>query len=250
MTQIRSYHRPSRLEDALALLARSDVTTAPLGGGTVLSSQPDDVPEEVVDLQALELDAISRDGATLVYGAMARLQDIVDHDWTPPALRDLARRSAPSTIRNAATVGGAVAAGDPENVFLAGLLAHGATATLAGSDGAQRVVVADVLADRSRLRSGIITAVHIEVGGTGAFAATARTPADTPIVLVAGRRADDHTVTLAATGVAETPIVIDLDRIDDLDPPGDFRGSPEYRRHLAATLGARVVAQLAEGGAR
>ena len=39
---------------------------------------------------------------------MARLQDVVDHEWTPPALRDLARRSAPSTIRNAATVGGAV----------------------------------------------------------------------------------------------------------------------------------------------
>ena len=36
MATIRSYHRPETLEDALALLARPDVVTAPLGGGTVL----------------------------------------------------------------------------------------------------------------------------------------------------------------------------------------------------------------------
>jgi CO/xanthine dehydrogenase FAD-binding subunit len=51
---------------------------------------------------------------------------------------------------------------------------------------------------------------------------------------------------LAATGVASTPVIIDLDHLDELDPPGDFRGSPAYRRHVAGTLGARVVAELAE----
>jgi CO/xanthine dehydrogenase FAD-binding subunit len=248
MTRIRSYHRPSTLGDALALLVRIDVTTAPIGGGTVLGSPLGDAPEEVVDLQALGLEAISREGATLTLGAMARLQDVVDHEWTPPALRDLALHSAPSTIRNAATVGGTVAGGDWENVFLAGLLAHGATATVARNGGEEQVPVADLLADRSTLRGSIITAVHVQVGGAGAFAGTGRTPADTPIVLVAGHRTDDGELTLAATGAAGTPIVIDLDRVDDLDPPGDFRGSPEYRRHLVATLGARVLTQLTKGG--
>jgi CO/xanthine dehydrogenase FAD-binding subunit len=249
MTRIRSYHRPSSLGDALALLTRPDVATAPIAGGTVLNGLPESMPEEVVDLQALGLDEITRNGATLRFGATARLQDVVDHEWTPPVLRDLARGEAPNTLRNAATVGGTVGAADPESRFLAGLLAFGATATIASSEGEQDVAVANVLADRSVLVGSIIVAVSIDVDVTAAASAgTARTPADTPIVLVAGCDRGGA-ITLAATGVAKTPVRIDLNALDALDPPGDFRGSPEYRRHLAGTLGARVVASMQEGGA-
>lgn len=124
MTRIRSYRRPASLDDALALMARPGIATAPLGRGTALNAAPDGASEEVVDLQALGLEAMTRDGPTLTYGAMARLQDVVDHEWTPPVLRDLAHREAPSTLRNAATVGGTVAAADWESGFLAGLLAY------------------------------------------------------------------------------------------------------------------------------
>ena len=248
MTRIRSYHRPSSIEDALALLARPDVTTWPLGGGTVVNGLPETTPDEVVDLQDLGLTGIGRDGATLTFGAMTRLQDVVDHEWTPPALRELAHGQAPNTIRNVATVGGTVAAGDWQNGFLAGLVAYGANVRLATPAGSQGLPIAELLADRSRLSGAIITGVSIDLDGTGASAGTARTPADTPIVLVAGHRASDGVMTLAATGVAATPVVVDLDRIDDLDPRADFRGSVEYRRHLTGVLGARVVAKLQEGG--
>ncbi len=249
MTRIRSYHRPSSLGDALALLTRPDIATAPIAGGTVLNGLPETMPEEVVDLQALGLDEITRDGAMLRLGATARLQDVVDHEWTPPVLRDLAKGEAPNTLRNAATVGGTVAAADPESRFLAGLLAFGATATIVSTDGEQTVAVADVLGDGRVLAGSLIVAVSIDVDVTAAASAgTARTPADTPIVLVAGC-ARGGVITLAATGVAETPKVIDLSDVDALDPPGDFRGTAAYRRHLAGTLGARVVADLQEGGA-
>jgi len=230
------------------LLQRTDVVTAPLGGGTVLNGVPDSMPDEVVDLQELGLDTISRDGATLRYGATARLQDVVDHEWTPPALRDLAHGEAPNTFRNAATVGGTVAAADPESRFLAGLLAYDAAATLVGPSGEERIPVAELLDDRQRLDGKVIVAVAIDVRGSGASAGTGRTPADTPIVLVAGRRHDNGNVTLAATGVAVIPINITIESIGSLDPPSDFRGSSNYRRHLAGVLAARVVAQL-EGAA-
>jgi len=247
MTRIRGYHRPATVEEALDLLARTEVSTAPLGGGTVLNGLPEAVPDEVVDIQNLSLDSITRDGATLRFGAMARLQDVVNHEWTPPVLADLAHGEAPSTLRNAATVGGTVAAADSESRFLAGLLAYGATATLATTAGEEQITVADILQDRSVLAGKLITAVSLTVGDRGALAGTGRTPADTPIVLVAGRRHEDGSTTLAATGVAPTPVVIDLSRANELDPPGDFRGSPDYRRHLAAVLGARVAADLESG---
>ena len=244
MTRISGYHRPTNLADALSLLQRDDVVTAPLGGGTELNAAAGSVPDEVVDLQDLGIGTITRDGATLTVGAMASLQDVVDHEWTPPALRDLAHGEAPNTIRNAATVGGTVAAADSESRFLAGLLAYEAVATVAGPAGDEDVRVSALLDDRGLLNGKLIRSVSIEVGGAGASAGTGRTPADTPIVLVAGRRSETGTITLAATGVAATPITITPDATEDLDPPGDFRGTPSYRRHLAAVLSARVMTQL------
>ena len=246
MTTIRAYHRPATLDDALALLAQPDVV--PLGGGTVLNGLPASTPAGVVDLQELGLDGITRDGAALRIGAMVRLQDLIDHEWVPPLLKDLAHREAPNTIRNAATIGGTVAAADPESELLAGLLAHGAGVTITRPSGPTDIGLADLLADRSELDGGLIIAVHIIIGGNGAAARTGRTPADTPIVMVAGVCDDAARPRLAATGVAETPVLIDLDALDDLDPPPDFRGSAQYRRALVGVLGARVIADLKKAG--
>ena len=246
MTTIRAYHRPATLDEALELLTGPD--TEPLGGGTVLNGLPEETPAEVVDLQALGLDTVERDGAHVSIGAMVRLQDLIDHEWVPPLLKDLAYREGPNTIRNAATVGGTVAAADPESELLAGLLAHGAAVTIARSAGATDIALADLLADRSELAGGLITAVHVTIGGTGAAARTGRTPADTSIVMVAGVCDDAASPRLAATGVAATPVLIDLDALDDLDPPPDFRGSAQYRRAVVEALAARVIVELKKGG--
>ena len=245
---IRKYHRPSSLEGALDLLARGDVVTVLLGGGTVLNGLPAAPADEVVDLQGLALDGISSEGTTVTYGAMARLQDVVDNGWTPPLLRHLARGELPSTLRTAASVGGTVAAADGESRFLAGLLACEATVTVATRSGDDTYALDRILVDRTLLEGAIIRSVTVETSGFGAWEGTGRTPADTPIVLVAGRRRPDGGTVLAATGVAATPVVIDPDHIDDLDPPGDFRGTPEYRRHLAAVLANRVISRLEKEG--
>jgi CO/xanthine dehydrogenase FAD-binding subunit len=48
------------------------------------------------------------------------------------------------------------------------------------------------------------------------------------------------------TGVAVTPVLVDRDDLGSLQPPGDFRGSPDYRRQLAGVLTGRVLARLGE----
>ncbi len=248
MVTIRAYHRPTTLAAALELLARPDVEAIPLGGGTEINGLPGRVPSEVVDLQALGLADISRDGATLDVGSMVTLRDFIEHEWTPPLLRDLARREGPNTIRNVATLGGVVATADPESGLVAGLLAYSAVVSIAGASGIENVVLTDLVGGGKGLVGSIITSVQIALGGDGTFEATARTPADTPIVLVAGHRSDDDSLLLAATGVAATPVLIEPDGIEDLRPPPDFRGSADYRRHLAGVLAARVVGRLPEGG--
>ncbi len=241
MTSIRAYHRPDTIEDALDLLTRPG--SVPLGGGTVLNGLPTQAPTEVIDLQALDLAHISLKGAVTSIGATATLQMVVASDDVPPLLRDLAHREAPNTIRNAATIGGTVAAAEPESQLLAGLIAHGATISMIGPKGTEETELVNLLADRTMLDGRLITTIAVTVGASGFAARAGRTPGDTPIVMVAGVR-DEEGVRLAATGVAATPVPLDLDNVEALHPPADFRGSATYRRHLAAVLGARVMTEL------
>lgn len=238
---ITEYHRPTTLQEALALIGRNDVISRPLGGGTLLNGLPDQVPDAVVDLQALGLDKIESTDDLVTLGAMVTLSSVSQSEAVPDVLRELARREAPSTLRNAATVGGTVGGQDGLSGLLAGLLVFGAAVELATKDGSIERSLAEVLADKSSLGNGIITSVSIPANGEAAFESTARTPADKPIVLVVGRVDHLGEVVIAATGLTGTPTVIDPTGLDDLQVLSDFRGSADYRRHLAKVLSARVA---------
>ncbi len=243
MASIRDYHRPTSIAGALALLAGDGAVV--IGGGTVVLTQAGDDPVEVVDLQALGLDMIASANGSVTIGATVRLQDVVDSAEVPPLLATAARREAPSTIRNAATVGGAVATGDPDSGFLGALLVHDAVVRLHGPAGPEDVSLRDLLADRSLLAGAIITAVTLQTGGEASWAATGRTPADVPIVAAYARIGLDGAVRLALTGVAASPVLVEPGAVADLDPPGDFRGSSAYRSALAGVLASRVLEAVA-----
>lgn len=237
MPSIAAYHRPDSLDEALSLLAQPQ--TRALAGGTVVVpesrvSRPD--PVELVDLQALGLDGIEISGDRVAVGAMVRLGDLMVDEQVPDLLRDLAQQELPSALRNQATVGGTVALAESESVLLAGLLAH--DATVGFHDGDERPL-ADVLSQG--LGDGLITSVSVSAAGTGSIAATGRTPADVPIVAAVARATSDG-ITLALTGVADTPVLVDpAAPTSGLSPAGDFRGSPDYRLHLVDVLSRRAI---------
>jgi CO/xanthine dehydrogenase FAD-binding subunit len=217
-----------------------------MAGGTVINGSDVDLDTEIIDLQTACDDSIEGLDGRAVIGAMTRLQSLVDHAGVPPLLRDLAKREGPNTLRNVATVGGTIAAADPESELLAGLLVHEASLTIARQTGTLDMALADLVADLSLLREGIITSISVAGGGVTASARTGRTPADTSIVAAMGRKVDGRLL-LALTGVASTPVLVAPNGIGALDPPADFRGSSEYRRNLAEILTRRVLGQL--GGA-
>ncbi|MGI9607430.1 MAG: FAD binding domain-containing protein [Acidimicrobiales bacterium] len=233
-----AYHRPKTLEAALVLL--EDPNRVPLGGGSALNADRSHDRVEVVDLQALDLRSIEFDDDRLVVGATATLSDVAESSLVPDALRRLARAEAPSTIRTVATLGGLIASADHESLLLAALLAHDANVQMARSGTASLV---DAL-DRGFPSNELILAVSLDPSGSTVEAATRRTPADIPIV-AAVARAHGSTLTVALSGVAETPILVDPDDpTGGLDPPADFRGSAAYRRELARVLSARAVGGL------
>ncbi len=246
MQAVVGYHRPESLEEALSLLERGSPQSVVLAGGTSLNAFPPGRAVEVVDLQAIGYNEIRPEGTLVEVGAMTRLADLAAHQAVPELLRDLTRREGPNTLRNAATVGGTIATGNPESELVAGFLVYEALVNLAKAGGANATVsLEELLADRSLLDASIIVSVTIQTDGQATAARTGRTPSDTSIVAAVGRRTGAG-VLLALTGMAATPIVVDSDSVGEVDPPGDFRGSPAYRRHLAATLTTRVMEQLGD----
>jgi CO/xanthine dehydrogenase FAD-binding subunit len=245
MTTVSSYHKPISIDAAVRLIQAGGSIVA---GGTKANANTNPLdgpppPREVVDIQALGLDSISIDGdGVATIGAFVTLQDLSDSDSLPFVVRDASRRAAPRTIRNAATIGGTVASRIPTSELLASLLVHDATVLLRDGDGEHAVSLAGVLADG--IGTSLITGVRIDTGGIGAAQRVGRTPSDQPIVAAVGRVDANGDLSVAAAGVAEAPTLVDPDHLEELQPPGDFRGTPEYRLHLASVLVSRVAQEL------
>jgi CO/xanthine dehydrogenase FAD-binding subunit len=235
--QLVGYHRPASIGDALTLL--SEPHRVAYAGGTTIHHNIDGEPVEVVDLQAIGLGGIEVETGSARIGATTTLQELVDHDELPRAVRDAARAELPSTLRSLATVGGTIGAAESHSLLLAMLLVHDAEVRFA--DGPVEPL-AGVLARRVA-STELVVSVEFATTGTASSAGTGRTPADIPIVAAAAR-IDDDGFRLALCGVADVPVLVRDDEIAALQPPSDFRGSSSYRRQLAAVLAARVAKEL------
>jgi CO/xanthine dehydrogenase FAD-binding subunit len=236
MPTVTAYHRPTNLDEAVHLLG--EPRRRVIAGGTVVVAEVRTGTEavELVDLQALGIGGVRTIGDRLQLGSMATLGELVRRSETPDLIRELCTMELPSALRNQATIGGTVALADSESVLCAGLLVHDAVVEFHDGDATP---LSECLLDGVGAR--LVTGVTIDPAGAGAIAATARTPRDVPIVAAVARRVRD-TVRLAITGVAACPVEVDPDDPSaGLDPPEDFRGSAEYRLHLAEILAARVV---------
>ena len=173
------YHRPETIVAALELLEADGAEV--LAGGTVLNARREP-PQIVIDVQALGLDRRSKDNGAATFGAMVRLQDLIDDPDTPPLISEAAYREGPNTLRNAATLGGVVAGADWESELLASLLVHETVVMVEHRDRREELSLSQLLAEKDRLGRGIITSLRVASGGIGSAARTGRTPADTPIV--------------------------------------------------------------------
>jgi carbon-monoxide dehydrogenase medium subunit len=280
LLNLREYHRISpqeprqaALDQVLALLARKNIHTVPLAGGGSLVGSADPAVEAVVDLQDLGLDAIRLVDGVLHIGAMAT-RTALTQDESADLCDGLLRRAAHlwvgSVQRNRATVGGALAVAAPGDPLIAALLAVDARIGLYAGEGYREISLLDFLPDRARLLGAPALIVEVTVSapppGEGAgLAWVARTPSDSPIVLAAATLRVEglrcSAARLALDGAA--PVAVRLPEVEAMlvgqplsakligsaagrvgeliDPPGDFRGSAEYRRAMAVVLSERAL---------
>jgi aerobic-type carbon monoxide dehydrogenase small subunit (CoxS/CutS family)/CO/xanthine dehydrogenase FAD-binding subunit len=121
---IRSYHRPTDIEEALDLVRRGVV---PVAGGTRVLASDAELPN-VLDLSALPLRGITMEDGDLRIGALTTLQELLDSPAAHTATRGLLpaacrAHSASRMIRAMATVGGESVHGAHDSEVVAALLA-------------------------------------------------------------------------------------------------------------------------------
>lgn len=131
MALLNQYHKPATIAEAIQLLGRTETRLVPLAGGSRLIGELEtrvrrDV-DGVVDLSGLGLSYIRAQDDELCIGAMTTISDLIAHpvagDLAGGILRRVARYEGPVNLRNAATLGGLVAAAEADSELYAALLA-------------------------------------------------------------------------------------------------------------------------------
>jgi aerobic carbon-monoxide dehydrogenase medium subunit len=277
-----TYHRPSSVRDAVALLAALGDEARPLAGGHSLIPMMKlrmAAPEHLVDLAGIaELKDIAEDGETIVIGAGVTLAALVRSELLAaklPVMRETALVIADPQVRYKGTLGGNVANGDPGNDMPALMQALGALYVLAGTGGERSVAARNFYRgtyDTALAPGEIVAAIRIAVPPVGSGAAYEKLK----------RKVGDYAtaaaaVTLTMTGDAVTSCAVALTNVADrplfaeaasaaavgttLDaaavrtvaeaamaitsPATDGRGPAEYRREMAGIMVARALLRAA-----
>ena len=277
------YHRPSSLDEAVALLVEHGDGGRLLAGGHSLVPMMKlrlANPAHLIDLGAVNaLRGIDEGGGAIRIGAMTTQAEVIASELLAekiPILRETALQIADPQVRYCGTIGGNVANGDPGNDMPAVMLALGADFVARGPSGERTIAARDyyraafttALADDE-----VLTALRIPVPRAGhgwAYEKMKRkvgdyaTAAAAVIVVMEGGACRDAGVAL--TNIADVPLLADAagqaligTSIDGAaiekaaeaavaitDPASDLRGPAEFRKHVAGVMVRRAIGRARE----
>jgi len=273
------YHRPSSIDEAIALLSKHGEQAKVLSGGMSL------LPTlklrlgsfaHLVDINRIPgLDTIKEEGGFLRIGAMTRQAALERSELIRkkyPILGDAVPLIADPLVRNRGTVGGNVANGDPANDQPAIMLALGATLVARGPKGERTIPANKFYTDlyaTALARDEILVEIRIPVPPAksgGAYQKLKRKTGDFAVAAVAVQLTLDAKGAVASAGIALTnagPTPVEaadaakflIGKTPDAkiiaeaakmaaaksQPSADHRGSIEYKRDMARVLTGRAL---------
>jgi carbon-monoxide dehydrogenase medium subunit len=277
---------PTSLAAAIKLLNPDDPSVRPIAGGTALMLMMKAGvfnPEKLISLRKIEskyaeisagADGL-RIGAMTTLGTLERSDDVRKH---APVITRTLRTLSNVRVRNVATVGGALAHGDPHMDLPPVLMALGATLTVIGPKGERKLAVEDLFAGYYETvleKDELIAEVHVASQGSkkaSYFKVTTGSADDWPALgvaavieangnaiksacLVASAATDKATrLKSAEAAVAGKTVDDKLLReageaaLGDCEFIADVRGSVPYKRELMKVYVRRAIREALDGG--
>jgi carbon-monoxide dehydrogenase medium subunit len=278
-----TYHRPTSVKDAIALLADLGEGARAIAGGHSLIPMMKlrlATPDHLIDLAGVaDLKGVRADGGDIVIGAMTTQHELVGSDLLAQKIPILAETSlliADPQVRYVGTLGGNVANGDPGNDMPAVMLCLGATYHVAGKGGERRIPAREFYqgAYFTALEpSEILTAIRIPVPAPGhgyAYQKLKRKIGDyataAAAVVLTLKGGAIASCSIGLTNVAETPLwaeaaakILVSSQLDAAtvkkavaaaeaitSPASDTRGPAAYRTKMAGVMLVRALARAKE----
>jgi carbon-monoxide dehydrogenase medium subunit len=259
-----TYHRPSSVEEAAALFAKSSESKYLAGGHTLIPVMKQRLasPSDVIDLGKIkELVGIEVSADTVTIKAATTHYDVAGSGPAQkaiPALAYLASLIGDPAVRYRGTIGGSIANNDPAADYPAAVLALGATIKTnkrsIAADDFFKGLFTTALADGE-----IITAVSFPIpakAGYSKFPHPASRFALTGVFVVKTKAGD---VRVAATGASQSGVMrvpaieaalkanwsasaVDSVKISADGLMSDIQGSSDYRANLIKVMAQRAVA--------
>jgi carbon-monoxide dehydrogenase medium subunit len=276
---------PTSLAAAVKLLNPDDPTVRPIAGGTALMLMMKAGvfnPEKLISLRKIESRysniVASADGLRI--GAMTTLSDLehsADVKKHAPVITRTLLTLSNVRVRNVATVGGALAHGDPHMDLPPVLMALGATATVIGPNGERKVAVEDLFSgyyETTLEKNELIAEIHVPSQGprkASYFKVTTGSADDWPALgvaavvdgdaksiksvrLVASAATDKATRLKAAEAVLNGKTVDDKllaeageAAVKEAEFIADVRGSVPYKKELMKVYVRRAVRAALDG---
>ena len=279
-----SFHAPSSLADAVAMLA-ADPGARVLSGGTDLIVQLQSgriVPSAVIDLKRIAgMIGVLSEAGSFVIGAATpctalKADKALVAAW--PGVVEAANLIGSVQVRNRATMAGNLCNASPAADSVPALVAAGASAVIAGPGGSREVPVEAITLSpgKTSLAPGEFVAeirlpARPQGGGDAYLRSIPRTEMDIAVVGAAAALVIDASGTCTAArialgAVAPTVLLVEAagkalvgSKLDDAAleamaeavraacrPIDDKRGTAAYRTAMAGTLAKRVVAIAAK----
>jgi aerobic carbon-monoxide dehydrogenase medium subunit len=276
---------PTTLAEAVKLLDPGDETIRPIAGGTALMLMMKAGvfrPAKLVSLRKIEsrYAAITADARGLTIGGTATLSDLEqskDVCARTPLITQTLLTLSNVRVRNVATVGGALAHGDPHMDLPPVLMALDASLTVVGPNGERSLLVEDLFTgyyETVLALNELIAFVHVPAQKSNQAAymkVTTGAVDDWPALGIAVAIVSDADVvqsarivasaaTERATRLTSAEVVLQGNRIDDklirraaeaaveeVEFVSDVRGSAPYKRELMRVYVQRAVRTALDG---
>jgi len=258
-----TYHRPSSVDEAVALFGKGSEAKFLAGGHTLIPvmKQRLSAPSDVIDIGKIkELIGIQATGDALIIKAATIYYDIMQSPEVKkaiPAIAHLTSVLGDPAVRYRGTIGGSIANNDPAADFPAALLSLGATVKTN-----KRSIVADDFFRglfTTALEDGeIITEVSFPIPDKAGYAKFRHPASRFALTGVFVSKTKSGEVRVAATGASQSGVMRvapiedalkanwSASALDNITVPADgllsdIHGSADYRANLIKVMAQRAV---------